>query len=262
MDKSLFDLNGTTALIAGGSRGIGFAIARQFLAQGADVMISGHDPAETKSALEKLTTEFCSDSGRTQRVAAIAGDVTNPALAHQLVAEAILGFGRLDSVVCNAGIDVIRPAVDYGVEEWDRVLSVNLKGAFLVAQSAARAWIERGQRGVSISITSSVAGSVGIATLAPYAASKGGVNQLVRTLAVEWAPHGIRVNAVAPGYVDNAMAGVHTDAAAEERIRRCTPLGRRASVEEIAGPYVFLASSAATYVTGAILAVDGGYTAL
>jgi len=99
--------------------------------------------------------------------------------------------------------------------------------------------------------------------LAPYGASKGGVDQLVRNLAVEWAPHGIRVNAVAPGYVANVMAGVtvHADPATEERIRTFTPLGRRATVEEIAAPFVFLASPAATYITGGVLAVDGGYTA-
>jgi NAD(P)-dependent dehydrogenase (short-subunit alcohol dehydrogenase family) len=103
----------------------------------------------------------------------------------------------------------------------------------------------------------------GIAGLAPYGASKGGIDQLVRTLAVEWAPHGIRVNAIAPGYVDNVMAGVeiHSDSATEARIRAFTPMGRRATVDEIAGPIIFLASPAAAYVTGATLMVDGGYSA-
>lgn len=112
-------------------------------------------------------------------------------------------------------------------------------------------------------MTSSIAGAVGIPTLAPYAASKGGVNQLVRTLAAEWAEHRIRVNAVAPGYVANIMDSVtaHDDPASDQRINIFTPLGRRATVEEIAAPYAFLASPAAAYVTGSILAVDGGYTA-
>ncbi|HEX4244807.1 MAG TPA: SDR family oxidoreductase, partial [Acidimicrobiales bacterium] len=181
-----------------------------------------------------------------------------------LVHETKRVFGHLDSVVCNAGIDIIKPAVSYAPEEWDAVLAVNLKGAFLVAQSAARMWIGLEQRDVSISFTASIACSIGLPMLAPYAASKGGINQLVRTLAVEWAEHGIRVNAVAPGYVQNIMSGVtlHADSSSEKRIQQFTPLGRRATVDEIAAPFVFLASPAASYITGAVLAVDGGYTAL
>ncbi|WP_262300078.1 SDR family NAD(P)-dependent oxidoreductase [Microvirga sesbaniae] len=135
---------------------------------------------------------------------------------------------------------------------------------FLVAQRAAQRWIEQGQRGGAISFTSSIAGSVGAPTLAPYVASKGGINQLVRTLAVEWAEHWIRVNAVAAGYVQNILAGVtvHADPASEERIRRFTPLGPQATFDEIAARFVFLASKEASYVTGAVLAVDGGYTAI
>jgi len=112
-------------------------------------------------------------------------------------------------------------------------------------------------------MTSSIAGSIGIPSLAPYAASEGGLNQLVRTLAAEWAQHGIRVNAVAPGYVTNIMHNVtaHDDPASDQRIKTFTPLGRRATVEEIAAPFAFLASPGAGYVTGSILAVDGGYTA-
>lgn len=260
MTRSPFDLTGYAAVVTGASRGIGFAIARHLLIQGANVLIGGVDADETEKARRQLDEEF---PGQPRRVAAVTGDVSDPRHAAALVEGAVNAFGRLDSVVCNAGIDIIRPAVDYTPDEWDRVLAINLKGAFLVAQRAAQWWIERGQRGGSISITSSIAGSIGVPTLAPYAASKGGVNQLVRTLAVEWAEHGIRVNAVAPGYVQNIMAGVtvHADPASEERIRRFTPLGRRATVDEIAAPFAFLASAAASYITGAVLAVDGGYTA-
>lgn len=178
------------------------------------------------------------------------------------VGEAVEVFGGLDHVICNASIDIIKPAVDYSSQEWDRVLAVNLRGAFQPAQAAARYWIAEG-RGGSITMTSSIAGHVGVPTLAPYAASKGGVNQLVRTLAAEWAPHDIGVNAVAPGYVSNIMDSVtaHDDPASDERINTFTPLGRRGTVEEIAAPYAFLASPAASYITGTILAADGGYTA-
>ena len=252
--SDLFDLTGTTAVVTGSSRGIGLAIARTLLGQGASVLINGYDPAETARTLAVL--------GESSRLAQVSGDVSTPEVAQRLVDEAVAAFGHLDHLVCNAGIDIIKPAVDYRPEEWDRVMAVNVRGAFLPAQAAARHWIG-GNRPGSITMTSSVAGQAGIPTLAPYAASKGGINQLVRTLAAEWAPHGIRVNAVAPGYVANIMDSVtaHDDPASEERISTFTPLGRRATVEEIAAPYAFLAAPAASYVTGSILAVDGGYTA-
>ncbi|MGY1673691.1 SDR family NAD(P)-dependent oxidoreductase [Geodermatophilus sp. SYSU D00710] len=259
---ALFDLSSTTSVVTGSSRGIGLAIARTLLSQGADVLINGYDATETDAALAALREQHPHGADGRPRVAGLPGDVTDPALAGELVDEAVRVFGRLDHMVCNAGIDIIKPAIDYTAEEWDRVLAVNLRGAFQPAQAAARHWIAAG-RGGAITMTSSIAGSVGIPTLAPYAASKGGVNQLVRTLAAEWAAHGIRVNAVAPGYVANIMDRVsaHDDPASDQRINTFTPLGRRATVEEIAAPYAFLASRGAGYVTGSVLAVDGGYTA-
>ncbi|HST58613.1 MAG TPA: SDR family NAD(P)-dependent oxidoreductase [Longimicrobium sp.] len=257
-ESSRFDLSGTVAVVTGASRGIGLAIARAMLEHGAAVVVGGYDPAETEAAAGQLEGAM----GGEARVVPCACDVSQPESAQHLVDCALDHFRRLDTVVCNAGIDIIKPAVDYTPEEWDRILGVNLRGAFLVAQAAARAWIARGDGG-SITVTSSVAGRAGIAGLAPYGSSKGGVDQMIRNLAVEWAEHGIRVNGVAPGYVQHVMAGVtvHDDPQMEERIRRFTPMGRRATVDEIAAPFVFLASRAASYVTGAILPVDGGYTA-
>ncbi len=260
--SDLFNLSGDTAVVTGSSRGIGLAIADALLAQGANVVINGMDADQIDETVAALSDKYLADREGGRRVAGLPADVSHSQDVSDLFALTLSTFGRVDHVVCNAGIDNIKPAVDYSVEEWDQILTVNLRGTFLPAQEAARHWIETGQAG-SITMTSSIAGSVGIPTLAPYAASKGGVNQLVRTLAVEWAAHRIRVNGVAPGYVANIMNNVtaHDDPESDRRIATFTPLARRASVEEVAGPYAFLASPAARYVTGAILAVDGGYTA-
>lgn len=259
MTRSPFDLSGTNAIISGSSRGIGYAIARHFLIQGAGVLITGHDAKETEEARASLALEFPQST-----VAGIAGDISDPAHATAIITKAQETLGTFEAVVLNAGIDIIKPALEYSPDEWDRVIRVNLNGSFLVAQAAAKHWVAKGQRGNSITVTSSIAGSVGIPTLAPYAASKGGVNLMVKTLATEWAEHGIRVNAIAPGYVANIMAGVvaHDDPKSDQRIATFTPLGRRASVDEIAAPFAFLASRGASYITGTVLAVDGGYTSL
>ena len=252
-----FDVSSHVVVVTGGSRGIGLAIARQFLEAGAKVAIGGIDVVETEETIDQLASDFCAD-----QVTGMAGDISLDGYARSLVDLAFDRFGRLDTLVCNAGVDIIRPAIEYEPAEWDRILSVNLRGAFLPAQAAARSWIKLGEKG-NLIFTSSIIARSGVAGLAPYGASKGGMEQLVRGLAVEWARYGIRVNAVAPGYVENLMVGVpvHSDPQTESRIHAFTPLGRRATVDEIAAPYVFLASSAASYITGTVLMVDGGYTA-
>jgi NAD(P)-dependent dehydrogenase (short-subunit alcohol dehydrogenase family) len=148
---NLYDISGTVAVVTGGSRGIGLAIARQFLRHGARVVVGGLDAQETESGVQQLATEAGYDC-----VAAQSGDVSRPDTAEALVAAAFDRFGRLDTLVCNAGIDIVKPAVDYRLEEWERILVVNLRGTFLPAQQAARTWIERGERG-SVIMTSSIA---------------------------------------------------------------------------------------------------------
>ncbi|WP_120497996.1 SDR family NAD(P)-dependent oxidoreductase [Kiloniella sp. EL199] len=262
-NQSLFDLSGMNALISGGSGGIGMAIARQFLHHGANVLIGGHSQFETEKAHEILLSEFPHDQDDQLRVHSFVGDISHQENAANFVRTASHVFEQLDAVVCNAGIEFIQPALEYSSMQWDHILNVNLKGAFFVAQSATQMWQKTEQQRGTITFTSSIAGSVGIENLAPYASSKGGINQLTKTLAIEWAHLGIRVNAIAPGYAENIMQGLETHVTPEQnvQIERLIAMGRRGSVDEIAAPFVFLASSAASYITGAVLAVDGGYTA-
>jgi NAD(P)-dependent dehydrogenase (short-subunit alcohol dehydrogenase family) len=249
-------LNNEVVIITGSSRGIGMGIARHLLQGGARVVINGYEMDETIRAQKTLEQEFG------DRVVGVSGDVTDPVTTNLLIERAVASFGPPTQLICNAGIDIVKAAIDYEAIEWRRIVDVNLFGCFVPAQRLAKYWIENHRVGC-ITMTSSIAGAVGIAKLAPYASSKGGVNQLVRTLAIELAPHQIRVNAVAPGYVDNIMDGVsiHGDADTDRKIRQATPLGRRATVDEVAAAFAFLGSASASYITGVILPVDGGYTA-
>jgi NAD(P)-dependent dehydrogenase (short-subunit alcohol dehydrogenase family) len=189
--------------------------------------------------------------------------VTDRAGCEALVAFAVERFGGLHVLVNNAGTDFIQPAESYRVEDWDAILDVNLGGYFHCAQLAARHMLDNG--GGSIVMNSSIASTVGIHGLLGYAAAKGAVNQLVRTMAVEWAQRGVRVNAIAPGYMENIMSTAgeeHARTEKQEQVITFTPMGRRGHPDELGGPVVFLASDAASYVTGQILYVDGGYTAM
>ena len=248
-----FQLLGDVAVVTGAARGLGRAIATAFVEEGAQTVLADISAAvhETAAALGPRAHSF-------------VADVTKPAECEALADFAKSRCGGLDMLVCNAAIDIPGDAVALEERTWDRVLDVNLKGYFLCAQAAGRAMIAQGRAG-SIVMISSFAATHAVSGIIAYNAAKGGVNQLVRTLALEWASAGIRVNAVAPGYLMNVMQGmeaVHSEPATEERIIRHTPLGRRARLEEIAAPVLFLSSRAASYITGSILAADGGYTAI
>lgn len=251
---SIFDVEGKVACIAGGSRGLGAAVARAFCENGAKVVVGAWN-ADELAALEAGLAE--DGFG----ITACEVDVSRRADCQALVEATLSAHQRIDVMICNAGIDIIKPAEAYRESEWDRILDINLRGSFYCAQAAADAMLEAGKG--SIIMTSSVAGAHGIAGLAPYAASKGGMNQVVRTTAVEWARRGLRVNAVAPGYIDNIMAGVpyDPDDPYQRHALARTPMGRRGKLHEFVGAYLFLASDAASYVTGATIYVDGGFHA-
>lgn len=253
MAQDIFSVTNKVVCITGSSRGLGKALARGFADRGAKVVISSWNLEE----LEATQREFRSQD---LEVYAVEVDVSSRDNCKQLIDRTVEHYGAIDVLICNAGIDIIKPAEQYEAEEWDKILHINLRGYYFCAQFAAQQMLDRSG---SIIMTSSIAGAVGIPGLVPYAASKGGINQMVRTMAVEWAQRKVRVNAVAPGYIDNMMAGVEYDEndPYQQRVMKFTPMGRRGKVEEFLGAYIFLASDAASYITGEVLYVDGGYHA-
>ena len=252
----LFDLSGKVAAVTGSSRGIGRELALGFAAAGAAVA----GCARSAGGADQTAADIGAAGGR---AIAIAVDMTTRQGADQLVAAAVAAFGRLDIMVANAGIDITQPASDFSGDEFDRVIAGNLRAAFLTAQAATEQFRKQGGGG-AIVMTSSNASVAAFENLAPYCAAKGGIDALVRALAAEWGPEGIRVNAINPGYTSHAMNPESTSHLERERaaIIARTPLRRIAHPREMVGPAVFLASDAAAYVTGVALLVDGGWCAL
>lgn len=243
-------LAGRIAVITGAARGIGRATAERLLAEGAKVLVSDID-------VERLN-QTAQDIGSIDNVFAVAADVSKKAEVDQLVAEAVRKFGGIDIMVNNAGIAPVVDFLDVTEEILDRVLSVNLKGAFYGTQAAARQMIAQGRGGVIINM-SSINSGLANPTVAPYAISKGGMNQVTSTAAVAFAPHGIRVVGVGPGTIMTDMvAGAFVQSAGNHAILSRTPLGRYGQPPEIASVVAFLASDDASYMTGETVYVDGG----
>ena len=257
--RQWFGLHGKRALVTGASSGLGVAIARGLAQAGADVAIV----ARRKERLDALAEELRALGVRCLPVGA---DLTDDAQRDAAVQSAEAEFGGVDILLNNAGIaDVGRPE-KLGAAEWDRVLALNLTAVFRITQSVGRGMIARGGGGRIVMVSSVVAqyGNPIFATTA-YAASKAGVNGLTRQLAVDWARHGITVNAIAPAWIPTEMNIDPRQGEIlpkyKERMVALTPLGRLGTPEDVAGAAVFLASPAASYITGHILAVDGGWTA-
>jgi NAD(P)-dependent dehydrogenase (short-subunit alcohol dehydrogenase family) len=245
-----FGLNGRVCLVTGGAQGIGEACCRRFAREGAKVVIADMDDARGTGLASELGGLY------------VHCDVGEKAQVDALVAAAITAHGRIDVLVNNAGIFKACDFLDITEADFDAVLRVNLKGAFLVAQAVAREMARAG-RG-SIVNMSSVNGTLAIPSIASYNVSKGGINQLTRVMALSLADQGIRVNAVAPGTIATELAAkaVLTSEEAKARIMSRTPLRRLGEPAEIADTVAFLASDAASYITGEIVVVDGGRMAL
>ena len=248
-------LDEKVALVTGAAKGIGAGIAQRFVEAGAAVALFDMDGGGARDMAEKLSA-----SGRTL---AIEGDVANEEDVRRAIERTVAQFGRLDVLVNNAGIEVAGEIPDYTSAQWDRQLGVNLKGAFLCIKYAIPRM--RGRGGAIVNI-SSVHAFVSYAGNAAYDASKAGLVALTRTLALEQGRHGIRVNAICPGYIDTPMmeawlATVPDRETALRQVLAVHPLGRMGTPRDIADAALFLASDAASFISGAALVVDGAMTA-
>jgi gluconate 5-dehydrogenase len=248
-----FDLTGKIALVTGGSKGIGFGMAYALGAYGAQVIITSRGVEEGRLAEEKLK-----EAGF--RATYIPSDVTKKEQIENLVETIVKDFGFIDILINNAGMNIRKPLIEVEESDWDQVLNVNLKGIFLVGQAVARQMI-RQKRGRIINV-SSILGTIGMPYQTPYAASKGGINQITKVWAEELAPYNITVNAIGPGYIRTPMTeGWLSDPERYQNIVNSTMQKRMGELSDLVGPVVFLASDASAYITGQVLNIDGGWTA-
>jgi len=244
-------LTDRVAIVTGGSRGIGKAVVELLASCGAHVVVNYIRDEDAAAA----TVNLAHSHG--VKAIAIQANVAQLDEAKRLVQESVEHFGRVDFLICNAGIWEGAPVESLSEELWDKTIDINLKGTWSVCRAAVP--LMKQQRFGRIVIVSSTAGQRGEANVSNYAASKGGQIAFTKSLAPELGPFGINVNAVAPGWVETEMtAGVFADAAQRELIGKGTPLGRAATPEEIAGPIVFLCSEWANHITGEVLNVNGG----
>ncbi len=252
MSHQLFDLNGKTAMVTGGSRGLGEVSVMALAKAGADVAVCGRKPAD----LDRVSGAARAMGRRSM---GFAMDVTVKSNIHNCVEKILDEFGRIDILVNNAGVNHRVSVLEFPEEQWDLVIDTNLKGFFLVAQAVVPQMIERGY-GKVINM-SSILGKVGLPNQVAYASSKGGVDQMTKVMALEWAKKGVRVNAIGPTYFETELvAPLRDDPERFAFINDRTPMGRWGYPPELEGIVIFLASPASDFITGQTIYIDGGWT--
>lgn len=250
----MISLEGKTAIVTGASRGIGEAIAKGFARAGASAVLVSRNPA----SLERVAGEIERSGGK---AFAVEGDIGKADDIQRAVEKILKVFPRIDILVNNAGISpILKKAEEVTLGEWEEIVKVNLTGTFLLSQACGKVMIQQG--GGKIINMVSVGAVVGFQRQIAYCVTKGGVLQLTRVLAVEWAKHNVQVNAIGPAYVETELTkGMRQSKTISENLLQRTPMGRFGKPEEVVGAALYLASDASSYVTGQTLFVDGGWLA-
>jgi NAD(P)-dependent dehydrogenase (short-subunit alcohol dehydrogenase family) len=252
--KSLFDVKGKVALITGATGGFGRAAAKGLAAAGAKVMAT----ARTLSALEQLVKEIRENGGE---AAFSPGDPINHEDVKRVVKDTVNTFGGVDILITAAGINKVGPIIDQPLEEWEKIMDVNVKGTYLFCKEVGKVMIKQG-RGGKVILVGSARGHLGLSNYTAYSPSKGAVHLLAKTLGCEWGPHKINVNAISPTVFRTPLTQwMFDDNAFYMNFLKRIPLGRLGEPEDFIGTVIFLSSKASDFITGAIVDVDGGYTA-